>query len=67
MNNGIFSNLAGLKRTFGSLDYVPPQFCVFNISGNKYRLITAIHFNRAKVFIRNILTHKEYDRRDWRE
>jgi len=40
---------------------------VFNIGGNNYRLITSIHFNRAKVYIRHVLTHAEYDRGDWRE
>ena len=42
------------------------KFTVFNIGGNKYRLIAAIHFNRGKVFVRAIVTHAEYDRGDWR-
>ena len=33
---------------------------------NKYRLITSIHFNRGKVYIRHVLTHAEYDRGDWK-
>ena len=36
---------------------------VFHIAGNKYRLITAIHFNTGRVYVRRILTHAEYDRR----
>ena len=55
-----------LKQHFRSADYVD-GFVVFNISGNKYRLITAIHFNRKKVYIRDILTHREYDRNKWRK
>jgi mRNA interferase HigB len=39
---------------------------VFNIGGNKYRLIAVIHFNRKKVFIRHILTHQQYDRNNWK-
>jgi mRNA interferase HigB len=54
-----------LKQHFSSADYVD-GYVVFNISGNKYRLIAAIHFNRKKVYIRNILTHPEYDRNKWR-
>jgi mRNA interferase HigB len=54
-----------LKQHFGSADYVD-GFVVFNISGNKYRLIAAVHFNRKKVYIRDILTHNEYDRNKWR-
>jgi mRNA interferase HigB len=40
---------------------------VFNIGGNKYRLIAAIHFNRQKVYIRHVLTHPEYDRGRWKK
>ncbi len=39
---------------------------VFNIGGNKYRLIASIHFNRGKVYIRRVLTHSEYDKGDWK-
>jgi mRNA interferase HigB len=40
---------------------------VFNVSGNKYRLITAIHYNSAKVFVLAFLTHAEYDKDAWKE
>jgi mRNA interferase HigB len=39
---------------------------VFNIGGNKYRLIAALHFNRRKVYIRHVLTHPEYARGAWK-
>ncbi len=55
-----------LKQHFRSADYVD-GLVVFNIGGNKYRLIAAIHFNRKKVYIRHILTHQEYDRGKWKE
>ena len=54
-----------LKQHFSSADYVD-GYVVFNISGNKYRLIAAVHFNRKRIYIRNILTHPEYDRNKWR-
>ena len=38
------------------------DFYVFDIDGNKYRLIAAIHFNRKMVFIRHVFTHREYDK-----
>jgi mRNA interferase HigB len=38
---------------------------VFNIGGNKYRLIAAIHYNRQLVFVMRVYTHKEYDSVDW--
>jgi mRNA interferase HigB len=37
---------------------------VFDISGNRYRLISAIHFNKQMLFGRDVLTHKAYDQ--WR-
>jgi mRNA interferase HigB len=60
-----FSDFAALRKTFPSADVVG-KFIVFNIAGNKYRLITAVHFNRQKVFIRHVLTHAVYDRGKWK-
>jgi mRNA interferase HigB len=39
---------------------------VFNIGGNKYRLISAIHYNRQVVFVLRMYTHKEYDVNAWK-
>ena len=60
-----FTNFADLKKTFNNVDKVN-NFFVFDIGGNKLRLITSIHFNRQKIYIRHILTHKEYDEKKWR-
>ena len=59
-----FKNFAELKQTFGSVDKVG-KFCVFDVGGNKLRIITAIHFNRSKVYVRAVLNHKEYDQGCW--
>jgi mRNA interferase HigB len=40
---------------------------VFNIGGNRVRLIAAIHYNRKKVYIRAVLAHTEYDEGKWKE
>ncbi|MEM7759895.1 MAG: type II toxin-antitoxin system HigB family toxin [Cyanobacteria bacterium P01_A01_bin.40] len=61
-----FDNFAQLRETFPSTDLVG-RLTVFNIGGNKYRLIVAIHFNRHKVYVRNVLTHKEYNQGEWKE
>ena len=61
-----YSSLAELRRTFPSADLVG-NCTVFNIGGNKYRLITAIHYKTGKVFIRFVLTHKEYDKGAWKK
>lgn len=60
-----FHSFHELQRVFAKADMVG-NLVVFNIGGNKYRLIAAIHFNRQKVYIRHILTHAEYDRGGWK-
>ena len=61
-----YSSFTDLRITFPSADQVG-LFTVFNIGGNKYRLIVAIHYNRKKVYVRHVLTHAEYDRGTWRK
>jgi len=65
MQHTEFRNFSELRATFPAADKVG-GWIVFNIGGNKYRLITSIHFNRGKVYIRHVLTHPEYDRGDWK-
>jgi mRNA interferase HigB len=60
-----WKNFAELKKLFGSADLYK-QFTVFNISGNKYRLVVVIHYNRQRVYVRHVLTHHEYDSGRWR-
>jgi mRNA interferase HigB len=60
-----FTSFARLKATFGSVDHVD-GLTVFDIGGNKYRLIVVIHYNRGKVYIRHVLTHAEYDKGGWK-
>lgn len=43
------------------------ELYVFNIGGNKYRLIASIHFNTQKLFVRHILTHPDYAAGRWKE
>jgi mRNA interferase HigB len=60
-----FHDFNELREVFASADYVG-GLTVFNIGGNKYRLIASIHYNRHKVYIRDVLTHAAYDRGDWK-
>jgi mRNA interferase HigB len=59
-------NFAQLRETFPHADQVG-RFTVFNIGGNKVRLIAAVHYNRNKIYIRQVLTHQEYDTGKWRK
>mgnify|MGYP001374581192 FL=1 len=60
-----FTSFESLRATFPSADKVN-DWIVFNIGGNKYRLIALIHFNRGRLYIRHVLTHKEHDRGEWK-
>lgn len=57
-----WKNHADLKNDFLSADFVGNDRYVFNIKGNRYRLVIAVVFVRGNVFIRFAGTHSEYDR-----
>ncbi|MBO3457354.1 type II toxin-antitoxin system HigB family toxin [Aetokthonos hydrillicola Thurmond2011] len=61
-----WQNLVEVRQSFNSADQVG-NLIVFNIKGNDYRLITYIDFQKKKVFIRNFLTHAEYDTDKWKK
>jgi mRNA interferase HigB len=61
-----FISFAELRQAFPSADQVG-KLTVFNIGGNKIRLIAAIHYNRKRLYIRAVLTHEEYDQSKWKE
>ncbi|MBF0202362.1 MAG: type II toxin-antitoxin system HigB family toxin [Desulfamplus sp.] len=66
VRNSSFSSFNELRSAFPSADKVD-DLIVFDIGGNKYRLIASVHFNRGKVYIRHVLTHSEYDRGAWKK
>ena len=66
MEKNDFVSFSDLRDTFPEADKVG-DLIVFNIGGNKYRLIASIHFNRNKVYIRHVLTHSEYDKGAWKK
>ncbi len=66
MESNSFKHFVELKRTFGSADQVMPH-TVFNISGNKYRLISVVDYVLQSVSIDCVLTHAEYSRGRWKK
>jgi mRNA interferase HigB len=60
-----WKNFVELRKVFSSADQVE-NFTVFNLGGNKYRLITLVDYTYQKVFIRHVLTHAEYSKEDWK-
>jgi len=59
-------SLVEVRRTYPHADLVG-SVTVFNIAGNKYRLIVRIHYASQAIYIRCVLTHAEYDKGDWKE
>jgi mRNA interferase HigB len=60
VENTDFIDWNDLHNTFRSADYVKP-FTIFDVGSNNWRVITAIHYNVRKVYIRWVFTHIEYD------
>jgi mRNA interferase HigB len=63
-----WENFADVKATYNTADQVKKsRKVVFDIGGNKFRLIAVIDFTRYKVFVRAVLDHKEYDKGNWKK
>jgi mRNA interferase HigB len=66
-----WSSLQDVRNDFPHADGVrisdSETLTVFNIGGNKYRLIVRIRYSYQLVNVRAVLTHKEYDSEDWKE
>lgn len=60
-----WQNLAELKQVYPSADLVD-RYTVFNIKGNKYRLVSRIVYRSQTVFVVAKMTHEEYDRGKWK-
>jgi mRNA interferase HigB len=59
-----WSKPTDIKEMFRSADILANDRVVFNIGGNKYRLVVAVHYRGKRVYIRFVGTHPEYDRID---
>jgi mRNA interferase HigB len=65
IEKGDYPNFATLRAVFPAVDKVADRF-VFNIGGNKFRLVAAIDFHRRLLWVKAVLTHAEYDKGAWR-
>jgi mRNA interferase HigB len=65
-----WKSFAAIRNSAPSADQVivasGRHVVIFNIRGNNYRLITAVHYNNARVFVMMFLTHAEYDKEAWK-
>ena len=60
-----WQNLSDVRQTFRHADIVGDK-TVFNIKGNDYRLIVHIRYDIGIIYIRNLLTHADYDKGAWK-
>lgn len=67
---GGWGSFVELRRTFPSADQVTVasgrKVVVFNVGGNDFRLLCAVHFNTGMVFALRFLTHAEYSKDNWK-
>ena len=61
-----WKHLAEVKQVYPAADLVG-RYTVFNISGNKYRLIARIVYRSRTLFVVAVMTHEEYDLGKWKE
>jgi mRNA interferase HigB len=66
-----WGSFADVRAVFPSADVVGHREeghrVVFNIGGNKFRLVVIAFFEYGRVYIRHVLTHADYDRGEWKE
>lgn len=61
VESAAIANFAGLRALVNSVDKAG-DFFVFDVGGNKYRVVAAIHFDRGLLYVRHVFTHAQYDR-----
>ena len=61
-----WQNLEDVRQDFPATD-IFGKLAIFNIKGNRYRLIVRMEFQRRRVYIKEFLTHAEYDRGGWKK
>ena len=62
--HALWKSPADIKDVYRNASFTANNRVVFNIKGNKYRLIVAIRYEYGIVFIRFVRTHREYERID---
>ena len=52
-----------VREAFPTASFLGARRTVFNIGGNKYRLVVDMRYDLGRVYVRHVLTHEEYDRK----
>jgi mRNA interferase HigB len=62
----VAASFPALRETFGAADYVD-GYTIFDVGGNRWRIAAVIHYDKQRVYVRDVMTHAEYDRNAWRK
>ena len=70
VKRSVWRSIGDVRRVFPSADAATVDsgrtVTIFNIRGNNYRLITAVHYNTQLVYVMRFLTHAEYGKEGWK-
>jgi mRNA interferase HigB len=61
-----WDSIQDVRQCFPDADQVG-QVLVFNIRHNRYRLIATVFYPGRTIYLKALLTHKEYDREEWKK
>ena len=71
VNGAKWRHFADLRKTFNHADIAVTDkghpAVIFDVGGNKYRIIVAVHYNRNICYVLRVLTHKQYDTNQWKK
>ena len=59
-----WGSLGVVRATFSSADQVG-HVLIFNVMGDNYRLITTVDYQSQRIYVKHLLTHREYERKEW--
>ena len=64
-------NLNEVQKTYKTADSAGVKsgstVTIFDVKGNKYRLIVAIHYDAQRIYVRDFMTHAEYNNQQWKK
>lgn len=64
VSRALWTSPQDIKDQFGSVDFVAGNRAIFNIGGNKFRLVGLVAYRSHRVFVKFVGTHAQYDRID---
>jgi mRNA interferase HigB len=71
-SNAEWESFPDVRNTFGSADFwkssdSEKSYVIFNIGGNNYRLVASVWYEGKRVYVKEVMTHSEYDKENWKE